>query len=79
MLTFSGQANWPENGLQMAEVFFTSKSPHEMGLTTCNEWVPLVRNDCDRDLLLRNFRVYALLECMIIRSLLILMMIDLSP
>ncbi|XP_064025112.1 kinetochore-associated protein 1 [Pogoniulus pusillus] len=45
-LELTDKANWPENGLQMAEVFFTSKSPHEMGLTTCNQWVPL-RCDCE--------------------------------
>lgn len=43
-MNYFGQANWPENGLQMAEVFFTSKYQGEMGLTTFGQWTPLVRN-----------------------------------
>lgn len=39
-----GQANWPENGLEMAEVFFTSKNQGEMGLAAFDHWTPLVRN-----------------------------------
>lgn len=43
-INYFGQANWPENGLQMAEIFFTSKNQGEMGLTTFGQWTPLVRN-----------------------------------
>ncbi|NWR75552.1 KNTC1 protein, partial [Centropus unirufus] len=41
------KANWPENGLQMAEVFFTSKSQGEMGLTTFDQWTHLRCGDCE--------------------------------
>ncbi|NXN15800.1 KNTC1 protein, partial [Indicator maculatus] len=41
------KANWPENGLQMAEVFFTSKTQGEIGLTTSNQWTPLRCGDCE--------------------------------
>uniref|UniRef100_A0A8B9SWL9 Kinetochore associated 1 n=1 Tax=Anas platyrhynchos TaxID=8839 RepID=A0A8B9SWL9_ANAPL len=40
-LELTDKANWPENGLQMAEVFFTSKNRSEMGLTTFGQWTPL--------------------------------------
>uniref|UniRef100_A0A8B9CIC0 Kinetochore associated 1 n=1 Tax=Anser brachyrhynchus TaxID=132585 RepID=A0A8B9CIC0_9AVES len=40
-LELTDKANWPENGLQMAEVFFTSKNRGEMGLTTFGQWTPL--------------------------------------
>uniref|UniRef100_A0A8D0F9V6 Kinetochore associated 1 n=1 Tax=Strix occidentalis caurina TaxID=311401 RepID=A0A8D0F9V6_STROC len=40
-LELTDKANWPENGLQMAEVFFTSKNQGEMGLTSFNQWTPL--------------------------------------
>uniref|UniRef100_A0A674J5A3 Uncharacterized protein n=1 Tax=Terrapene triunguis TaxID=2587831 RepID=A0A674J5A3_9SAUR len=38
-------ANWPENGLQMAEVFFTSKNPGELGLASSWCWIPLKCGD----------------------------------
>ncbi|KFV05849.1 Kinetochore-associated protein 1, partial [Pterocles gutturalis] len=40
-LELTDKANWPENGLQMAEIFFTSKNQGEMGLTTFGQWTPL--------------------------------------
>uniref|UniRef100_A0A8B9DTK3 Kinetochore associated 1 n=1 Tax=Anser cygnoides TaxID=8845 RepID=A0A8B9DTK3_ANSCY len=40
-LELTDKANWPENGLQMAEVFFTSKNRGEMGLTSFGQWTPL--------------------------------------
>uniref|UniRef100_A0A8C4U158 Kinetochore associated 1 n=1 Tax=Falco tinnunculus TaxID=100819 RepID=A0A8C4U158_FALTI len=45
-LELTDKANWPENGLQMAELFFTSKNQGEMGLTTFGQWTPL-RCDCE--------------------------------
>uniref|UniRef100_G1N0B5 Kinetochore associated 1 n=1 Tax=Meleagris gallopavo TaxID=9103 RepID=G1N0B5_MELGA len=33
-LELTDKANWPENGLQMAEIFFTSKNQDEMHLTS---------------------------------------------
>ncbi|NWU93456.1 KNTC1 protein, partial [Upupa epops] len=41
------KANWPENGLQMAEVFFTSTHQGEMGLTSSGQWSPLKCGDCE--------------------------------
>ncbi|KAM6340703.1 kinetochore-associated protein 1 isoform 1-T1 [Alca torda] len=46
-LELTDKANWPENGLQMAEVFFTSKNQGEMGLTTFGQWTPLRCGDCE--------------------------------
>ncbi|KFV77316.1 Kinetochore-associated protein 1, partial [Dryobates pubescens] len=46
-LELTDKANWPENGLQMAEVFFTSKTQSEIGLTTSNQWAPLRCGDCE--------------------------------
>uniref|UniRef100_A0A8C3BTU1 Kinetochore associated 1 n=1 Tax=Cairina moschata TaxID=8855 RepID=A0A8C3BTU1_CAIMO len=46
-LELTDKANWPENGLQMAEVFFTSKNQDEMGLTTFGQWTPLRYGDCE--------------------------------
>ncbi|NXN95932.1 KNTC1 protein, partial [Rhinopomastus cyanomelas] len=39
------KANWPDNGLQMAEIFFTSKDQGEMGPTTYGQW-SLKHCDC---------------------------------
>ena len=36
------KANWPENGLQLAEVFFTAEKPDKLGLTSSWSWSSLV-------------------------------------
>uniref|UniRef100_A0A663MMH6 Kinetochore associated 1 n=1 Tax=Athene cunicularia TaxID=194338 RepID=A0A663MMH6_ATHCN len=46
-LELTDKANWPENGLQMAEVFFTSRNQGEIGLTSFNQWTPLRCGDCE--------------------------------
>ncbi|KAM6403938.1 kinetochore-associated protein 1 [Rhynochetos jubatus] len=46
-LELTDKANWPENGLQMAEIFFTSKNEGEMGLTAFGQWTPLRCSDCE--------------------------------
>ncbi|NWS75438.1 KNTC1 protein, partial [Crotophaga sulcirostris] len=46
-LELTDKANWPENGLQMAEVFFTCKTQGEMGLTAFGQWTPLRCVDCE--------------------------------
>ncbi|KFU90225.1 Kinetochore-associated protein 1, partial [Chaetura pelagica] len=46
-LELTDKANWPENGLQMAEIFFTSKNQSEMRLTTFGHWTPLRCGDCE--------------------------------
>uniref|UniRef100_A0A8C3F6L9 Kinetochore associated 1 n=1 Tax=Chrysemys picta bellii TaxID=8478 RepID=A0A8C3F6L9_CHRPI len=46
-LELTDKANWPENGLQMAEVFFTSKNPGELGLASSCRWIPLKCGDCE--------------------------------
>ncbi|XP_065548695.1 kinetochore-associated protein 1 [Lathamus discolor] len=46
-LELTDKANWPENGLQMAEVFFTSRNPGEMGLTISGHWTVLRCVDCE--------------------------------
>ncbi|XP_025914482.1 kinetochore-associated protein 1 isoform X4 [Apteryx rowi] len=46
-LELTDKANWPENGLQMAETFFTSKNHGELGMTTFYQWNPLICGDCE--------------------------------
>uniref|UniRef100_A0A674H3X7 Kinetochore associated 1 n=1 Tax=Taeniopygia guttata TaxID=59729 RepID=A0A674H3X7_TAEGU len=43
-LELTDKANWPENGLQVAEIFFTSKNQGELGVTAFGKWTSLVRN-----------------------------------
>ncbi|KAM5311898.1 kinetochore-associated protein 1 isoform 1-T1 [Glossophaga mutica] len=40
-LELTDKANWPENGLQLAEVFFTAEKPHELGLVSSWRWISL--------------------------------------
>ncbi|XP_054568471.1 kinetochore-associated protein 1 [Eptesicus fuscus] len=40
-LELTDKANWPENGLQLAEVFFTVEKPDEMGLVSSWHWISL--------------------------------------
>ncbi|NWR08659.1 KNTC1 protein, partial [Paradoxornis webbianus] len=46
-LELTDKANWPENGLQVAEVFFTSKNQGELGVTAFGKWTPLRWGDCE--------------------------------
>ncbi|NWZ64360.1 KNTC1 protein, partial [Acrocephalus arundinaceus] len=46
-LELTDKANWPENGLQVAEVFFTSKNQGELGVTAFGKWTPLRFGDCE--------------------------------
>ncbi|NXS10187.1 KNTC1 protein, partial [Neodrepanis coruscans] len=46
-LELTDKANWPENGLQMAEIFFTSKNQNEGGLTALGQLTPLRCGDCE--------------------------------
>ncbi|NWR30046.1 KNTC1 protein, partial [Tachuris rubrigastra] len=46
-LELTDKANWPDNGLQMAEIFFTSKNQGEVGLTTLGHSTPLRCGDCE--------------------------------
>uniref|UniRef100_G3TH59 Kinetochore associated 1 n=1 Tax=Loxodonta africana TaxID=9785 RepID=G3TH59_LOXAF len=40
-LELTDKANWPENGLQLAEVFFTAEKPNELGLVSSWHWISL--------------------------------------
>ncbi|XP_042525040.1 kinetochore-associated protein 1 [Dipodomys spectabilis] len=40
-LELTDKANWPENGLQLAEVFFTAENTDELGLTSSWHWISL--------------------------------------
>uniref|UniRef100_A0A8C6F8R5 Kinetochore associated 1 n=1 Tax=Monodon monoceros TaxID=40151 RepID=A0A8C6F8R5_MONMO len=40
-LELTDKANWPENGLQLAEVFFTAEKPDELGLASSWHWSSL--------------------------------------
>ncbi|XP_053135702.1 kinetochore-associated protein 1 isoform X2 [Hemicordylus capensis] len=44
-LELTDKMNWPENGLEMAQVFFTSRNPDEIGLASSWNWVPLKNDD----------------------------------
>lgn len=47
-LELTEKADWPENGLQMAELYFVAKKPNELGLVTSGLWIPLKENiDCE--------------------------------
>ncbi|NWR45672.1 KNTC1 protein, partial [Regulus satrapa] len=46
-LELTDKANWPENGLQVAEIFFTSKDQGELGVTAFGKWTPLRCGDCE--------------------------------
>ncbi|KAL9834154.1 LOW QUALITY PROTEIN: kinetochore-associated protein 1 [Geothlypis trichas] len=46
-LELTDKANWPENGLQVAEIFFTSKNQGELGVTAFGKWTPLRCADCE--------------------------------
>ncbi|NXM91499.1 KNTC1 protein, partial [Oenanthe oenanthe] len=46
-LELTDKANWPENGLQVAEIFFTSKNQGELGVTAFGKWTPLRCGDCE--------------------------------
>ncbi|XP_078277801.1 kinetochore-associated protein 1 isoform X2 [Rhinoraja longicauda] len=47
-LELTEKANWPENGLQMAELYFVAKKPNELGLVTAGLWIALKENiDCE--------------------------------
>ncbi|KAG8514983.1 Kinetochore-associated protein 1 [Galemys pyrenaicus] len=38
-LELTDKANWPENGLQLAELFFTAETPNELGLASSWHWI----------------------------------------
>ncbi|XP_012586372.1 PREDICTED: kinetochore-associated protein 1 [Condylura cristata] len=40
-LELTDKANWPENGLQLAEIFFTAEKPNELGLASSWHWISL--------------------------------------
>ncbi|XP_012518861.1 PREDICTED: kinetochore-associated protein 1 [Propithecus coquereli] len=40
-LELTDKANWPENGLQLAEIFFTAEKTDELGLASSWHWISL--------------------------------------
>uniref|UniRef100_A0A2K6L2H9 Kinetochore associated 1 n=1 Tax=Rhinopithecus bieti TaxID=61621 RepID=A0A2K6L2H9_RHIBE len=40
-LELTDKANWPENGLQLAEIFFTAEKTEELGLASSWHWISL--------------------------------------
>ncbi|XP_012664469.2 kinetochore-associated protein 1 [Otolemur garnettii] len=40
-LELTDKANWPENGLQLAEIFFTAEKTDELGLASSWDWISL--------------------------------------
>ncbi|XP_070331264.1 kinetochore-associated protein 1 isoform X3 [Odocoileus virginianus] len=59
-LELTDKANWPENGLQLAEVFFTAEKPDELGLTSSWSWSSLDNQNmeevCQLRTLVNNLR-----------------------
>uniref|UniRef100_A0A4W3HU79 Kinetochore associated 1 n=1 Tax=Callorhinchus milii TaxID=7868 RepID=A0A4W3HU79_CALMI len=42
------KAHWPENGLQMAELYFVARNPNDLGLATSWLWIPVKEEtDCE--------------------------------
>ncbi|XP_041058983.1 kinetochore-associated protein 1 [Carcharodon carcharias] len=47
-LELTEKANWPENGLQTAELYFVAKKPNELELIAAGLWIPLKKDiDCE--------------------------------
>ncbi|XP_072000100.1 kinetochore-associated protein 1 [Engystomops pustulosus] len=47
-LELTDKANWPENGYKMAEVYFISKNPADLGIASSWVWIPLKEDgDCE--------------------------------
>ncbi|MBN3296609.1 KNTC1 protein, partial [Amia calva] len=47
-LELTEKCNWPENGLEMAELYFVSRNPNELGLSSSWIWIPLKEDgDCE--------------------------------
>ncbi|XP_075033881.1 kinetochore-associated protein 1 [Mixophyes fleayi] len=47
-LELTDKVNWPENGYEMAEVYFISKNPAELGIAASWLWIPLKEDgDCE--------------------------------
>ncbi|XP_034780996.2 kinetochore-associated protein 1-like [Acipenser ruthenus] len=47
-LELTEKLNWPENGLEMAELYFVSRNPNELGLSSSWLWIPLKEDgDCE--------------------------------
>ncbi|KAM8961292.1 kinetochore-associated protein 1 [Pelodytes ibericus] len=47
-LELTDKANWPENGYEMAEVYFVSKNPADLGMASSWLWVPMKEDgDCE--------------------------------
>lgn len=59
-LELTDKANWPENGLQLAEVFFTAEKPNELGLASSWRWSSLdyqnTEEVCQLRTLINNLR-----------------------
>ncbi|XP_063820516.1 kinetochore-associated protein 1 isoform X2 [Pseudophryne corroboree] len=47
-LELTDKVNWPENGYEMAEVYFISKDPADLGIAASWLWIPLEEDrDCE--------------------------------
>ncbi|KAM4810605.1 kinetochore-associated protein 1 [Rhinophrynus dorsalis] len=47
-LELTDKVNWPENGYEMAEVYFVSKNPGDLGIASSWLWIPLKEDgDCE--------------------------------
>ncbi|KAM6155780.1 kinetochore-associated protein 1 [Rhynchocyon petersi] len=60
-LELTDKANWPENGLQLAEIFFTAEKPDDFGLVSSWHWLSLkdyqsTEEVCQLRTLVRNLR-----------------------
>uniref|UniRef100_A0A8C2VSX5 Kinetochore associated 1 n=1 Tax=Chinchilla lanigera TaxID=34839 RepID=A0A8C2VSX5_CHILA len=59
-LELTDKANWPENGLQLAEVFFTAERTEELGVASSWHWISLdfqhTEEACQLRALVNNLR-----------------------
>ncbi|XP_073917028.1 kinetochore-associated protein 1 isoform X2 [Castor canadensis] len=60
-LELTDKVNWPENGLQLAEVFFTAEKPDDLGLSSSWHWISLkdyqnTEEVCQLQTLINNLR-----------------------
>ncbi|XP_053557743.1 kinetochore-associated protein 1 [Bombina bombina] len=47
-LELTDKVNWPENGYEMAEAYFVSKNPGDLGIASSWLWIPLKEDgDCE--------------------------------
>nr|XP_044988281.1 kinetochore-associated protein 1 isoform X2 [Jaculus jaculus] len=59
-LEFTDKAHWPENGLQLAEIFFTAEKTDELGFASSGHWISMdyqnIKEVCQLKTLVNNLQ-----------------------